>query len=118
VHPADRAAATAPGGEAPGAPEHHARGIRTGQVSLQRKRTRWETITPLIGRDSSVHLDCRVLAGAGRLRAQPLLPDRHGSAPGGAIDPVLRYSHMANHRIAVMTNHLPGGKPESVRPHD
>jgi hypothetical protein len=35
-------------------------------------------------------------------------------AAGAAIDPVLCRLGLANHRVPVMTNHAPGGKPESV----
>jgi hypothetical protein len=33
-----------------------------------------------------------------------------------AVDPVLRYPHMANRRIPVMTNHMPGSKPAAGPP--
>jgi hypothetical protein len=41
-----------------------------------------------------------------------LIARRWRQAP--AIDPVLRRLGLANHRVPVMTNHAPGGKPESV----
>jgi hypothetical protein len=37
----------------------------------------------------------RVLGRAGRSWTPLLLPNRHESAPGAAIDPILRYPHMA-----------------------
>jgi hypothetical protein len=43
------------------------------------------------------------------------VPDRHAWASGpGAIDRILRCPGLADHRVPVMTDHMPGGKPESV----
>jgi crotonobetainyl-CoA:carnitine CoA-transferase CaiB-like acyl-CoA transferase len=47
--------------------------------------------------------------------ALPLVPDRHAKASGaGAIDRAVHCPGLANHRVPVTTNHLPGGKHKSV----
>jgi hypothetical protein len=52
-------------------------------------------------------------------RAGPRIPAgrRDGSASGPGDRSRVALPDMADHRIAVMTNHVHGGKPEFVRPH-